>query len=59
MKRLDDQARLIDGGTAVTPEQFARGVARACGEAALAAGPSRTIDTAGKLALAFPRQPLR
>jgi hypothetical protein len=60
MKRLDDQARLIDGGTAVTPEQFARGVAAE--RAAKAALGGRTVadDRHGRqLALAFPRQPLR
>jgi hypothetical protein len=60
MKRLDDQARLIDGATAVTPEQFARGVAAE--RAAKVALGGRTVedDRHGRqLALAFPRQALR
>ena len=63
MKRLDDQARLVDGATAVTPEQFARGVAAE--RAAKVALGGRTVgdDRRGRrgrqLALVFPRQALR
>jgi hypothetical protein len=62
IRRLDEQARLIDGATAVTPEQFARGVAAE--RAAKVALGGRTVeddrrDRRGRrgrqLALAFPR----